>query len=377
MKRLGLGLALAAGIMVAANAQTVVSADNFESYANGSDIYGLGPWLTDTGGAEFIADASGRNGTKGVSYDTGPAYASGWAWTDITELGVGTYVGTVYVKVDTDTAHTIYSWFGLDAYGSSDAIGTDFNRIANVSIKGDGTVRFFGSDSTAISGLTAAVDQWHRIQLAIEYGSGNVRAAIDGVAINRVLPIPALKQYINDVDMYTSPTGYNVGHYDDYSVVKFGAAEQVIQAQLNLLSYSGSVAGVVGRVELEDTPGHVAYTASGTLDADGYFYAKFPASAVGTYTAFVKGSHWLRKGVGSVTLAGNTGMTFVGAASVINGDIVDDNVVDSSDYFALSDAYDAVVGDPTYSWDADLNGDGAIDSSDYFILSDAYDLVGE
>lgn len=94
----------------------------------------------------------------------------------------------------------------------------------------------------------------------------------------------------------------------------------------------------------------------------------------GTYTMFVKGLTHLQKAQ-SVTISGGnlTNANF----TLTNGDCNNDDVVDASDYFILSDAYETFVGDSSYNAIADLNKDGGVDASDYFILSDAYELMGD
>lgn len=104
----------------------------------------------------------------------------------------------------------------------------------------------------------------------------------------------------------------------------------------------------------------------------------------GNYKIYAQCSHFLAKmftanTTGGVSVTGRN-------ATLQNGDINRDNVVDSSDYFLLSDNYETAEGSPTWNLvdengnfgrDADLNEDGVIDASDYFILSDSYDAMGD
>lgn len=62
---------------------------------------------------------------------------------------------------------------------------------------------------------------------------------------------------------------------------------------------------------------------------------------------------------------------------ILNGDANDDQSVDLLDYFALSDSYNLVLGDPNYNAGADFNGDDSVDLLDYFVLSDSYNLSGD
>lgn len=109
-----------------------------------------------------------------------------------------------------------------------------------------------------------------------------------------------------------------------------------------------------------------------TLNASGVF--SFTTSLRGRYNISIKGDHWLRKTFGE-TLVGAEGVNL--SASLVNGDIDNDNAITIFDYVALSDAFDATEGAANWNALADLDGDGIISIFDYIILSANFDMTGD
>ncbi len=117
------------------------------------------------------------------------------------------------------------------------------------------------------------------------------------------------------------------------------------------------------------------------LTANGSFQFTTTTNAVpaGVYDIAVKGSHWLKRLMPSIAIAANgrSGIDFVGALSLINGDADGDNEVSIGDYAVISAAYGSIVGDPNWLASADLDGDLEVSIGDYAILSANYGLVGD
>lgn len=155
------------------------------------------------------------------------------------------------------------------------------------------------------------------------------------------------------------------------------AAEQpaTITGHINLSYWGAATTGKPIQWEVRAVGGStVLESGTTTLDASSnYSFTTFQRN--GNFDIYLKGALWLKKRVGNtaIGLSGATGVN----ATLINGDCNNDNAVDASDYFILSDAYDSFSGDPSWDPRADLNGDLAVDSSDYFILSDSYDFFGD
>lgn len=63
--------------------------------------------------------------------------------------------------------------------------------------------------------------------------------------------------------------------------------------------------------------------------------------------------------------------------NAINGDVNQNNKINTDDYLLLSAAFDASRGDAGFSESADLNGDDYVGTDDYLILNDNFDMVGQ
>lgn len=152
-----------------------------------------------------------------------------------------------------------------------------------------------------------------------------------------------------------------------------GAAVRTVNGTVNL-GLPKPPYGVVGEVTL---------MAAGTSTWLGTFPViiqpnggySFQTSRSGNVDVYVKAPTWLRKKAVNVNLTGTT--VTVPALTLINGDCNNDNSVDASDYFILSDAYDSHWGSASFDPRADLNRDDVVDATDYFILSDGYDSNGD
>lgn len=118
------------------------------------------------------------------------------------------------------------------------------------------------------------------------------------------------------------------------------------------------------------------------LDPSGDF--SITTNTRGTYDIRVKGSHWLAKKVGSITVwhSGVSGLSF----SLKNGDIDGDNVVTLLDYDIFSTYFDKNSADTDWMtpgpngfapFQADIDGDGAVTLLDYDIYSKSFDETGD
>lgn len=108
-------------------------------------------------------------------------------------------------------------------------------------------------------------------------------------------------------------------------------------------------------------------TQNATLDGSGAYSVNL-AVAAGTYDLYAKGSHWLRKKIGSVSVSGS------GASNVnftlVNGDIDGNNMIDSDDF-------DLLVANFGGSGQGDLDENGSVDSDDFDILVAAFGQFGD
>lgn len=118
---------------------------------------------------------------------------------------------------------------------------------------------------------------------------------------------------------------------------------------------------------LQSTVVNLASTGAFTLDVSNTLLP-------GTYDVAAKGSHWLRKKLGSISVntVGANGLAF----ELINGDVDGDNEVTLVDFGRLSAAFGTSLGDAGFDLEADLNGDQEVNLFDYAILAARFTLVG-
>ncbi len=137
------------------------------------------------------------------------------------------------------------------------------------------------------------------------------------------------------------------------------------------------------QMELRQTGGGpVVETVNPALGAGGAY--SFSTTSYGTYDLYVRGDRWLWYKLGTVNLTGNpvSGQS----ATLINGDILVDNIINTDDYLALSTYFDTDSGLPDWNTadgngivpeHCDLDGSGGVNTDDYLILSNNFDLAGD
>ena len=115
-----------------------------------------------------------------------------------------------------------------------------------------------------------------------------------------------------------------------------------------------------------------AFTRAVTPAADGTFSALGipPAS----YTLLVKGAKWLQKAVPVDATAGDAGGV---TATLLTGDVDNNNAVSAPDYARLKAAYGATPTSTNWQVGADLNGDNRVSAIDYALLKANYGKQGD
>lgn len=151
--------------------------------------------------------------------------------------------------------------------------------------------------------------------------------------------------------------------------------DAIVSGQTTLsgsVTFNDRVAAFPNFVTLEyrDTtdPSIVVHTAKVQVDASGNFITQNLPQNPGPYVLTIKPKPWLRKSVGIVnTIASASGLHF----SLINGDINDDNSINSDDFDLL------VANFGTASPEGDLDGSGSVDSDDFDILVKNFGIDGD
>jgi len=133
-------------------------------------------------------------------------------------------------------------------------------------------------------------------------------------------------------------------------------------------------AGNLITAEVFDGDGNLIETHTISLGYYGWYAFDLDAIPATPVKIRFKGDLWLAKAFSNVDAS--VGQDHLDM-TLFTGDANNDNVVDASDYFILSDAYDTLSSDSAYDPRADFDASGAIDASDYFLLSDSYELQGD
>jgi Bacterial protein of unknown function (DUF922)/Dockerin type I domain len=158
-------------------------------------------------------------------------------------------------------------------------------------------------------------------------------------------------------------------------------ATMPVQVQLGTASIA-TVSGVVtlqhcvDRIqpitfEFRPADGSNAVTQTIALDADGAFF--FNDIPLGAYHLAIKGDRWLRRVIPLHVDGDVSGVT----ATLLAGDINNDNVVDDADYQLLRAAFGSRPGDANWNPQADLNCDGVVDQADLQLLQSNFGKAGD
>ena len=86
-------------------------------------------------------------------------------------------------------------------------------------------------------------------------------------------------------------------------------------------------------------------------------------------------AHWLHKTINLIVP--ESGTINAMNLTLINGDVDENNVINTDDYLVLSDAFDTTSSDENWDARADLDGNNSINTDDYLILSNNFDIYGD
>jgi len=153
------------------------------------------------------------------------------------------------------------------------------------------------------------------------------------------------------------------------------AIPSTVTGTVNLEDWTVDPAGTPIVVEIYDDAGTTLLETRSTLLGTAGAFSVGTSLASGTYDVKVKGPKWLRRLADDVvfTSSGASGV----ALSLINGDVDNNNAVDSDDFDALVATFGLQAGDPNYDSRADLTGGGLVDSDDFDVLIKNFGLNGQ
>lgn len=165
-----------------------------------------------------------------------------------------------------------------------------------------------------------------------------------------------------------------IGYYDRcFGYYKVPAEPGTISGHIELGGRPFAVGNLI-TAEVFDGDGALLETHTISLGYYGWYAFDLDAIPAGPVKIRFKGDLWLAKSF--LNVDASVGQDHLDM-TLDSGDANNDNAVDSSDYFILSDAYDTLSSDVAYDPRADFDGSGAIDATDYFLLSDSYDKLGD
>ncbi|MCE9559408.1 MAG: hypothetical protein K8R88_10690 [Armatimonadetes bacterium] len=147
----------------------------------------------------------------------------------------------------------------------------------------------------------------------------------------------------------------------------------VISGQVTLSAWAQATAGRTVEFKVYNGMTEVL-SATGTLSSDGSF--SFAHSlADGNYSLIMNANRgWLKKKV-SITIASTASVD--NNAILLNGDVVDDGVVDLSDYTSVAVAFNAQPADSNWNALADVNGDLIVDLTDYTEIAVNFNAIDD
>ncbi len=149
-----------------------------------------------------------------------------------------------------------------------------------------------------------------------------------------------------------------------------------ISGTVQLQNYVGSPGRPLLELSLRSVGGSTTVAAVPvTLSNTGSFSRTLPESVTpGTYDVYLDGSPWLRRKLGSVTLAsGSNTANF----TLINGDVDDSGEVDAADIDSVIAHFGETPDSPSWLESADVDGSEEVDAADIDIVIASFGNVDE
>lgn len=212
--------------------------------------------------------------------------------------------------------------------------------------------------------------QWYRGSEPVMNGNGYFGATTDTLFI-----YPTVLAHAGAYRCIVTSACGSVTSNDAF--LTFAGQTLAISGNVTLQDWGASPNGQAVQIQVRNVGSTTALqTQTVFLDGSGaYSFNLGSGINAGTYDFTAKGTHWLRKLRGSVTVtsSGATGVNFV----LVNGDVDGDNEVAIGDYSLLSSSFGLSLGDAGYNAMADLDGDDEVTIGDYAILSTNFGMTGD
>ena len=186
----------------------------------------------------------------------------------------------------------------------------------------------------------------------------------DGTSYNTSLTISGNSMVGASIAQALVTSAMGQGHLPVFLDLWVPDATFNITGVADLGQYHGDKSQVSMNVELLDMETAQLTYGMATLGSDGSFI--ITGVAPGEYSVGLKPTHWLTEVVGVITISGSD--VDLGVIPFRNGDIDDNNRINTSDYSALSAAMGSKPSSPNWNPMSDLDGSGRVNTADYSIL---------
>lgn len=318
-----------------------------------------------------IAVATGNSDIIWVGLNNGEVWkttngtAASPTWTAIDDNGAANPFPNRYITrilVDRSNANVVY--VALGGFSPDSLWKTTNGGTTWVDVTGSGVT---GLPDAPIRGITRHPGTGNWLYAGTEVGLFESR---DGGATWSTNAYGPANVSVDEVTfMHNSTTLLVATHGRGIWTASIPNPAGAVSGTVTLQDWDAAAAGQVVRFEVRPVGSPTPDTVRDIVLGPGGSFSFDPNVSAGSYDVYAKGSHWLRRKIGSVNLTtgGTSGLVF----SLVNGDIDGDNEVAIGDYSVLSSSFG------NSNPQADLNGDGDVDIGDFGILSARFGMVGD
>jgi hypothetical protein len=295
----------------------------------------------------------------------------------VAHLGPGTYYVGIY-RYDGYGGYTLDSFWNRqpiandsepnDTYQTAIPFtsGTGHLGYSRTSYKDRDTADFYALTGSGTLSVTAQPTSTLRISLLLYNAGGGEIAHADGSDFGAAVTLT----------VKNLPAGnYFVAvlRYDGYGAYTFSGAVPVSISGIVTLQSCQNQTAIPIRFQFRPADGSPSFDLTAFLAADGSY--TLPGVLPKNYSLAIKGRRWLQKVISGVNASGGS-VTGVNA-TLVPGDINNDNKVNITDLGLLSDAFNSQPGALNWNVQADLNCDGKVDITDLGILADNFNKNGD
>jgi hypothetical protein len=228
------------------------------------------------------------------------------------------------------------------------------------------TVDYYALTGSGALSVTAQPTSALRISLALYNAGGGGVASVDGSDPGAAATLAA--QNLPPGTYYLA-----VSRGEGYGAYTFSGAVPVSISGTITLQSCQNPKDIPLRFRFRPTDGTSSFDLTAVLAADGSY--TIPGVLPQKYDLAIKGGSWLQKVLSGIDASGGS-VTGVNA-TLLPGDINNDNKVNISDLGLLADAFNSDPTGPKWNVNADLNRDGKVNIADLGLLADSFGKNGD